>query len=150
MNKTETLKSIIDRFESSDFSGANESMKYIDAYNGIKQQMFYDVYPNMFDSHTFDFSIGLGWFSILENFCKKAELISDSKNFIKILQVKEKFGGIRINCKLSSKNKTLYSAIADLKTDAEKLCEITCETCGVPGTKITDGWRRVRCEKHGI
>jgi len=92
-----------------------------------------------------DISIGDGWFQILYDLLAQWELFV--KNFgepkFKILQIKQKFGGLRIYTNHGAEE------IIRLTTNmAEKKSSITCEVCGSPGIFREDGWLSVKCEQH--
>jgi ribosomal protein S27E len=57
-------------------------------------------------------------------------------------QVKEKFGSLRF----------YYTGgddyISGMVTMAEAMTEVTCETCGKPGTQTKGGWIKTACEEH--
>jgi hypothetical protein len=86
--------------------------------------------------------VGEGWHPVV----KKAvdEIIARGGT---ILQVKEKFGGLRLYCQ---GDEDVY----DIALAAEKACESICEFCGKPGTLRTGGWLKTRCNecqaKHEI
>ena len=57
-------------------------------------------------------------------------------------QVKEKFGGLRFY--VDSATEKHYNYI----TFAESMSYRTCEVCGAPGERYTDGWHQTLCETH--
>lgn len=60
----------------------------------------------------------------------------------KIVQVKEKFGGLRFYADGCTE------AQDQLISFAETLSAMTCEVCGAPGTLRTDGWIKCLCDTH--
>lgn len=58
-----------------------------------------------------------------------------------IIQVKEKFGGLRLYC--AGDDREIYH-IADA---AERACNNLCEFCGKPGTLRSGGWLKTRCDE---
>jgi hypothetical protein len=58
------------------------------------------------------------------------------------VQVKEKFGGLRFY--INGGNDQHYHYI----TFAESMSYRTCEECGSPGKRYTDGWHQTLCETH--
>lgn len=79
-----------------------------------------------------------GWNHILWAMCKELQALGYRG---RLLQVKEKFGDLRV----------YYT---DQTADTEEVISIaeqraveTCENCGSPGTMNTEGWRKVRCKK---
>lgn len=85
------------------------------------------------------FCVGKGWFQVIWDLSlaieKELELKPNSE--FAVVQVKEKFGGLRYYIENSS------PAIENLIVEAEKLCNITCSECGSPkGKKVTEGFYR--------
>lgn len=82
--------------------------------------------------------IPIGWENTVERTLRKLSSIGG----IEILQVKEKFGGLRVYY-------SPYSDQADaIIADAEKECWATCDVCGEEGTLVRGDYLRVLCEKH--
>ena len=85
--------------------------------------------------------VGIGWWALVRpliDICLR--------DGIEIVQIKEKFGGLRFY--VESWNLELCSAIVQ----AERLSTVTCEFCGKPG-KIKNtgkGWLKCLCENCGI
>lgn len=69
-----------------------------------------------------------------------------------ILQVKEKFGCLRIYFMLPSDVcPDAKRRLSILAAKAEETSSKVCEICGNPGGIIKDGgWYRVRCEEHAV
>lgn len=83
-------------------------------------------------------SVGKGWESIVE---ATLEDIENHGGYI--LQVKEKFGGLRIYTHGGD-----YEYIADIVRAAENRCDIICEDCGELGhLRNNKGWYKTLCEK---
>lgn len=57
-------------------------------------------------------------------------------------QVKEKFGGLRFYVQAATEKHYNYI------TFAESMSYRTCEVCGAPGKRYTDGWHQTLCEAH--
>jgi hypothetical protein len=57
-------------------------------------------------------------------------------------QVKEKFGGLRFYVNAATEEHYNYI------TFAESMSYKTCEVCGSPGKRYTDGWHTVLCDTH--
>ena len=94
------------------------------------------------------FSCRDGWFNILDSLGAMARhrgpdfLLRDLPT---ALQVKEKFGGLRIY--LSSVDPYFDGLVAM----AETLSTRTCEVCGNVGESCTvNGWRQTLCEEHRL
>lgn len=58
------------------------------------------------------------------------------------VQVKEKFGGLRFY--VNGATDEIYNYISF----AESMSYHTCEECGAPGERYTDGWHTTLCEIH--
>ena len=62
---------------------------------------------------------------------------------VHIMQVKEKFGGLRIYVLAASPE--FQRAIEAAEKESYRICEV----CGSPGMHINDrGWLRTRCKNH--
>lgn len=135
--------------------------------NENKYQEFADrmetQYPNMFSRPYGGFSIGAGWYPIVEALCRQIESYTSWRNRTReallkdnpynhpipdevpqviVEQIKEKFGGLRF----------YYSGgddyIRGLEVMAELWANHTCEECGHPGTRRSGGWIRTLCDEH--
>ena len=82
---------------------------------------------------------GEGWYPIIQPLIDLAE----SKN-LKILQIKEKFGGLRFY--YEGVDEEMSEAISK----AAAIADVTCELCGKPATERFGGWIRVLCDEHAI
>ena len=95
-----------------------------------------------YDGYTRDFakqSVGKGWHNLIDEVFDKLE-----KRFkmIKIIQVKEKWGGLRIYTDYS--NEEFDKFIQEI----EKRSFTICEDCGSPGNLREGSWYRTLCEHH--
>ncbi len=128
-------------------------------------------YPDLFHKAETDyFGTGAGWANILDVLCghishratqaryrlqyakeKKQEdqyeqLEKDLADAIEelpvIMQVKEKFGGLRFYVHNGNEKIRNYISFA------EAMSGCTCEECGAPGEPRNDGWVKVLCTKH--
>ena len=99
-------------------------------------------YPEMLGKVYWGIECNNGWYKVLDELLGKiqAHTTDNSETPIDVLQIKEKFGGLRF----------YYSGgdnyIAELVRFAEMECEKTCEICSAPGTMRDDGWAKVRCD----
>lgn len=83
-------------------------------------------------------AVGDGWLPLIYDLGQK--LLELDPN-IKILQIKTKFGGLRIYAMTQSK------MCRDLIREAEAAAEFICENCGNPGrTGDAGSWSYVYCE----
>jgi hypothetical protein len=88
--------------------------------------------------------VGKGWYPIIEAMSEKLEALilalpEQHRNEVKAVQVKEKFGGLRVY--MSYQTEEMSAVIRE----AEKQCYQTCEQCGQPGKIQKDGWWSVQC-----
>lgn len=84
-------------------------------------------------------SVNIGWSSLIEELFS---FIETHKITAKIIQVKEKWGGLRIYTDVIDTG--LDSKIIELEMRSFKLCEI----CGKDGKLRSDGWYKVFCDEH--
>jgi hypothetical protein len=88
-----------------------------------------------------------GWFDILRRLCEDleplvAEFEQASGRQFEVLQVKEKFGGLRIHVN------HVNDGIRRRLEAAEQESFHTCEVCGQPGTLREDSWIKTVCDEH--
>ena len=89
-----------------------------------------------------------GWFDILWRLCEDleplvAELEAAGGPKFEVLQVKEKFGGLRfyVNCR---RNEAIRRRIGIAIQESFH----TCEVCGQPGTLREARWIKTLCDEH--
>jgi hypothetical protein len=89
-----------------------------------------------------------GWFEIVWRLCEDLEpLVAEFEEAggqkFEVLQVKEKFGGLRfyVNCR---KEKVISQRIGIAVQESFHTCEI----CGQPGTLREDSWIKTLCDEH--
>ena len=108
-----------------------------------------DVFKQMESSlpmpyYLFGFSIGDGWYDIIERLAAKInfELKGDSalNDLFYVTQIKEKFGGLRFY--VTGATQPIWDAINEAENDSFA----TCELCGEKGKRRGDGWFVVRCD----
>ena len=81
-----------------------------------------------------------GWYDILERLCEDIYAMRP-----KVMQIKEKFGGLRFYASLPSDyGEQGWKRIRQAEEEAAETCEI----CGKPGElRIVDGWRATNCDE---
>lgn len=95
--------------------------------------------PRGYDLETGLVSVGEGWADLVR---RAFEALPEGHM---ILQVKEKFGSLRI---YFEPNERAYEDLID-QLAAESLA--ICEVCGGPGRHRTDRyWQRTLCDKHAV
>jgi hypothetical protein len=119
------------------------------------EQRIVERWPDWFDVHgsiqstlmPFGFEHSDGWFDIIWRLCEHLEPLvaqfeRESGLEFKVLQVKEKFGGLRFYSNFSDE------AISHVIRDAEAESLKTCEVCGKPGKPNRGGWIKTCCAEH--
>lgn len=115
---------------------ASMSKKLIDKYPKLYKDNLIDNTPFIL----FGFEHGAGWYDIIDKLSEKIY------NFdVKVIQVKEKFGGLRYYVDVYEDKETakeIYKWIHE----AEDESYITCELCGAKNaTQTRGGWIRTLC-----
>ena len=88
----------------------------------------------------FGCEIGDGWFDLIYDTCKKIAPLDTEKKF-HFLQVKEKFGGLRLYCAGGSRE------IYDITSQAEDGSYKICEHCGSKEEVTSEGsWITTLCK----
>jgi hypothetical protein len=90
-----------------------------------------------------------GWFDILWRLCEDseplvAEFEATGECQFEILQVKEKFGGLRIY--VNDANDAIRQCIEVAQQESFH----TCEVCGQPGIRREGNWIKTLCDEHAI
>jgi hypothetical protein len=117
-----------------------------------------EKYPKLFiDRHgspsktlmCFGFEHGDGWYKILDALCGQIQnhldWINRKEETVKqvvVIQVKEKFGGLRFYYEGGDK------VVDGMVRMAESWAAVTCEQCGKPGQMRTGGWIKTLCDEH--
>jgi hypothetical protein len=88
-----------------------------------------------------------GWFDLLWRLCEDLEPLvakfeQASGSQFEVLQVKEKFGGMRIH--VNHANDAIHQRIETAIQESFH----TCEVCGQPGTLREDGRIKTLCDEH--
>jgi hypothetical protein len=119
------------------------------------EQKLFERWPQWFNTkgdvrHTlmsFGFQHDDGWFDILWRLCEDleplvAEFEATGECQFEILQVKEKFGGLRIY--VNHANDAIRQRIETAMGESLRTCEI----CGQPGTLREGDWIKTLCDQH--
>lgn len=102
------------------------------------------------DNMTFDDHkehVGEGWWPIVKALHTTIDSLAPG---YEVLQIKEKFGGLRFYYRLPNGTSELATSTIHVMTDAaEALSFRTCENCGKPGThRNSHGWWFTLCDEH--
>jgi hypothetical protein len=119
------------------------------------EQKLVERWPTWFDvkgdvRHTlmsFGFCHGDGWFDILWRLCEDLEpLVAEFESAagcpFEVLQVKEKFGGLRFY--VNHANEAIHRRFGAAALESFR----TCEVCGQPGKRREGSWIKTLCDKH--
>ena len=97
----------------------------------------------------------IGWFDILDKaLSQMLMLCCETGESIKIVQIKEKFGGLRIyydldpNADIDEVNEDFRDKIEEIIYNAENESYTTCEVCGEEGKPRKGGWIKTLCNDH--
>ncbi|PIP00655.1 hypothetical protein [Pleomorphomonas carboxyditropha] len=113
------------------------------------RQQLCDRYP--FLRHGGFPSVGDGWRSILERMCADLaeEIKASNVAEYRIVQIKEKFGGLRAYYSYDGEK---VERLREIVRTAENDSLVTCEACGKPGEvrlpKAEPYWYKCCCMKH--
>lgn len=139
--------------------------------NEANQLKLTQAFPRLFRAadktpyQAFGIQCGDGWFNLIYKLCADIESVltvngTIDEDWPHVLQVKEKFAGLRFYISRSHKSEVSMPAngfvevrpisdvdeIGDLIEAAEAKSFEICEDCGVPGTMYRDGWWHVKCD----
>lgn len=95
----------------------------------------------------FGFECNDGWLNILADLFKKIDtiLVDKERKVFRVIQVKEKFGELRVYCNFCN------DKIDELVDEATIESRRTCEVCGSKNAKqYSDGWIVTLCKKCAI
>lgn len=97
-----------------------------------------------YDKHYYEPQVADGWLPIVE------EMLENLKDYpITILQIKEKFGQLRVYFKYAdSISHDQATQISQIVEAASEKAGKTCEICGKPGKLKNDTYMRVGCDEH--
>lgn len=101
-------------------------------------------FPEMYRPDEY-LGIGDGWYSILYNLSQEVMDLCRERGVIppKVLQVKEKFGGLRVYMEYVG-----IDDMGEITYKYEKESYKVCERCGEPGSKEgSTGWIKTLCTK---
>ena len=88
-----------------------------------------------------------GWEKLIFS-CHAELLVLDP--YYQVLQIKEKFGGLRYYFQPQTLVQTTIDKMHDVVRKYESLSLLTCEKCGEPGSAhlLNDRWMKTYCDKH--
>ena len=101
-----------------------------------REEQLLTTYATFFHPNFWGFECNDGWFSLIESLCRTVKRYEGK---VQIIQVKEKFGGLRFY--VSGGDEFLRGAI----TFAENFSYKVCEDCGSEGAPNDEGWISTLC-----
>jgi len=97
----------------------------------------------------FGFSHGDGWYTLLDELFTDISILLKSGGQIDIIQVKEKFGALRIYFNLIKGTEIIRESIYELIRKTERKSTYICEVCGKDGKCVNrNGWISTVCKEH--
>jgi hypothetical protein len=95
------------------------------------------------------FAHGDGWFDIVWRLCEDLEpLVQQAEKAtvrpFEVLQVKQKFGGLRFYASHSHRTDAIQQRIEAAELESVR----TCEVCGKSGKRREDDWIPAVCDEH--
>ena len=109
-----------------------------------------DVHGNLIEDYDFDYLEGEldlpeGWFDLFLQCCEDLKAPLEKAGLLysfKFLQIKEKFGGMRIYVSND------IEEVRDILAKYEFISRQVCCVCGKPATALTKGWVCPCCDEH--
>lgn len=108
------------------------------------------LHPSLFFSSDKDcpgFCFGNGWVALVRDLRDALEALR-AKGGFRVVQVKEKFGTLRVYVAIGGEVPCLRSEVYHVLAMFESRSAVTCERCGSgQGVLLHEPWDRVRCPK---
>ena len=106
----------------------------------------FEPFRDMF-KQSFGVSTNPGWYPMVEKLLLDIRALPKDDGLVRINQIKEKFGGLRVYIEVSGSG-DFKERVRGMIEQAEKQASRTCEFCSNPGVLRSAEWMRVTCEKH--
>ena len=106
----------------------------------------FEPFRDMF-KQSFGVSTNPGWYPMVEKLLLDIRALPKDDGIVRINQIKEKFGGLRVYAEVSGSG-DFKERVRGMIEQAERTAYRTCEFCSNPGVLGTAEWMRVTCEKH--
>ena len=106
----------------------------------------FEPFRDMF-KQSFGVSTNPGWYPVVEKLLLDIRALPKDDGLVRINQIKEKFGGLRVYAEVSGSD-DFKERVCGMIEQAEKEAHHTCEFCSNPGVLRSEEWMRVTCEKH--
>lgn len=102
-----------------------------------------DEFPELMADYQISFGAGAGWYQLIRQLLEDLDAHrQQTGGEIKICQIKEKFGGLRVY--INEGDETAFQMILKAEDASYKICDM----CGQPGRQRGPGWIRTRCDRH--
>jgi hypothetical protein len=103
-------------------------------------------FPEQFAGETIGIDIEPGWLDLVEAACADVQAWLDGSpgRILNWLQIKEKFGSLR----MYRRTQRADAEVAAIIADAEHRSLLTCQLCGAPVERRTTGGLMTLCEPH--
>lgn len=105
-----------------------------------------DVIERLIGRGACEVAVGAGWLPLLSDLDDQLSTMDPDYT---VMQVKEKFGGLRFHYGPSTSNPYISGGMAEFVWEAMERASATCESCGQPGVlRRRDCLDVVRCDEH--
>jgi len=111
----------------------------------------HDHYPELFSKELYP-ECGIGWFDIIDDLSRQISayvkaLPTQTQRYAEVVQIKEKFGGLRYYVQYHNLTDNQIQEIESLIRVAESRTAVTCEDCGDDGSMVSPRkyWMRTLC-----
>lgn len=114
-----------------------------------KQIFLLETYKEYFDDRFYGFEVPAAWMYAVEKFLQQVKFNHVKNNYkISILQIKEKFGCLRIYANVDDKNSD-RNILTEMISYATAITDHTCSKCGKMqvGLRTKDDWISYLCDE---
>ena len=135
-----------------DLKNYRKKKELIQNKRDIFSEKLFNEFPKLFEHRKnkqisllyFGVECNSGWFDLIYNLTKTVSKLVKEKGIkdFEIVQIKEKFGGLRYYTNFYTES------IGKLIRDAEEKSYKICEVCGKPGKLRKVSWYRTLCKDH--
>lgn len=104
---------------------------------------------NLFSPQAYDISILPGWIELVDELLVKIQNeIAGTNGRIRIVQIKEKFGQLRVYYGGDGVSEEALAKIRSHVNEAFSKSQSSCVICGDPGERMSEGYITIRCGEH--
>ena len=116
----------------------DEMKEFLESIGGLENGFFTDRPPI---TDPLFFGVKEGWYQLIKDLIVDLNEMGWDKQ---VMQVKEKFGGLRFYVNSHIENDDLHNRVFKAEKDSYKICEV----CGEPGRVRNNGWYMTLCYSH--